>query len=74
MVPSDRARGNEHKLKLKHLGIRKKDFSMRVIKHCRMLPREFIDSMEIINPYGHSTERLALADPALNWEVGLDDI
>lgn len=39
--------------------------------HC---PEEFVDSMEIINPYGYSPERLALAGPALSWEVGIDDL
>lgn len=47
---------------------------MRVIKHWYKLPREFMDAMEIINLYGHSPEHLALADPALSWELGLDDL
>lgn len=47
---------------------------MRVIKHWHTLPRKFVDSMEIINPYGHSPEHLALVGPALGWEVGLHDL
>lgn len=76
VVPSDTARDTGPKLKQKklHLGIRKKDFSVRVIKHWHMLPREFVESMEIINPYGHNPEHRALADRGLSWEVELDDL
>ena len=42
MVPSDRIRGNGHKLKHRklHVNMRKNFFTLRVTKHWNRLPRE----------------------------------
>jgi len=47
VVPSNRSRGNRHKLKLRkfHLNMRKKFFPLRVVEHWnRVEPREVVDS------------------------------
>jgi len=49
VVPTDRTRGNGHKLKQGsfHLNIRKHYFTVRVTEYCHRLPRKVVESPSV---------------------------
>jgi len=55
VVPSDRTKGNGHKLKHKkfHLNMKNNFFTLRVTEHWNRLPREVVESPSLVqNPPG----------------------
>jgi len=69
VVPSDRTRGNGHKLEHGkfQLKMRKNFFTLRVMEHWNRLPREAVEcpSLEIQDPPGQGPAQPAVGDPAL---------
>ena len=79
MVPSNRTRGNGHKLKHRkfHLNMRKNFFTLRVIEQWNRLPRGTVDSpsLEIFKTrLDKGPVQPAVDDPALAGELDqIDD-
>ena len=77
MVPSDRIRGNGHKLKHRkfHLNMRKNFFPLRVMEPWPMLPREAVESpsLEILKTHLDVVLCSLLWVTLLGQGVGLGD-
>jgi len=78
VVPSDRTRGNRHKLKHRkfRLNTRKNFFTLRVMEHWNRLPRDAVDSpsLEIFKTRLDKVLcKPALGDPVSARGGGLDD-
>jgi len=75
VVPSDRTRGNGHKLKQRkfQLNMRKNFFPLRVTEHWNRLPREVMDSPSLEIFKTHLEAILCnLLWVILLWQGGLD--
>jgi len=77
VVPSDRTRGNGHKLKQRklQLNMRKKFFTLRVMEPWTRLPREVVESpsLEILRPFLDKILCSLLWVTLLRQGVGLGD-
>jgi len=73
VVPSDRTRGNRHKLKQRkfHLNTRKNIFILRVTEHWHRLPREVVESPSLETLKTHMDKVLcSLLWVTLLWQGG----
>ena len=82
---SDRARGNGFKLKEARfrLGLRKKSFTMRIVRHWHRLPRDAVDALSLETFKARLDQGLEQPDLAVDVPVhcsmgsrgvGLDDL
>jgi len=78
VVPSDRTRGNGHKLKQKkfHLNMRKNFFTLRVTEHRNRLPRGVVEfpSLEMFKTHPDKVLAACCMRPYFGRRVGLEDL